>query len=254
MKKVYEIFEYLCELAPLELQLDFDNAGFLVGHRNALVSDALVALDITDDVIEEALALGAELIVSHHPVIWDPIKALTDCEPNSRALRLAENHLAAICMHTNLDIAQGGVNDVLMARLGGCVEDKFESSGCGRIGRLAEPLAFAQFLHNCKEALHANGLRYYDAGRPVSRLAVMGGAGADMIEDAWRAGCDTYVTSDIKYHQFQKAVDFHINLIDADHFCTENPVMDTVTQRLCKRFPDVNFILSKRHKQLISFY
>ena len=253
MKTVQEIFDYLCTLAPLELQMDFDNSGFLVGHSDVRVDKALLALDITDPVIEEAVAGQAQLIISHHPVIWDPVKALVAGAGTGKLLSLAENHIAAICMHTNLDIAQGGVNDVLITLLGAQPEVALDADGCGRVGHLSGSQPLNVFLRHCKTVLHANGLRYYDAGRRVWKLAVMGGAGADAIEDACRAGCDTYVTSDIKYHQFLLAAELGINLIDADHFCTENPVIPVLAERLQQRFPDVSFMVSQKRRQLISF-
>ena len=254
MSTVQEIFDTLCGNAPLELQMDFDNAGFLVGHLDQQLDTVLLALDITDAVIDEAIAEGAQLIVAHHPVIWDPLKSLTSDGDAAKVLRLAENHISAICMHTNLDIAEGGVNDVLMQKLGGEVDGYLDAEHCGRFGHLPQPVLLDDFLQRCKNVLHANGLRYCDAGRPVHRLAVMGGAGSDDIEDAARLGCDTYVTSDIKYHQFQRAAELGINLIDADHFCTENPVIPILAKKLNRTFPDVCFTVSARHHAVISFF
>ena len=109
------------------------------------------------------------------------------------------------------------------------------------------------FLPFCKERLRSAGLRYWDAGRPVHRLAVMGGSGADSIERAAALGCDTYVTADIKYHQFQTAVDLGINLIDGDHFCTENPVICDLEPKLAAAHPDVGFSVSETHGQIVHF-
>ena len=253
MKTVGEIYQFLCEVAPPELQVDYDNAGFLVGHLNAPVTRALLALDITEAVIEEAVRLDAQLIISHHPIIFSSIKRITDQDDSAKLLKLIENKLAAICMHTNLDIAEGGVNDVLMETLGVEPEAPLDQEGCGKIGTLASPMALSAFLPYVKERLGAEGLRYYDAGKPVSRLAVMGGAGADAIADAVRAGCDTYVTADIKYHQFQRAAELGLNLIDADHYYTENPVIPVLAEKLRTRFPDLSVLTSAVHKALISF-
>ena len=254
MRKLTEIYDFLCELAPPELQADFDNAGFLVGHLEAEIRRALLALDITDDVIDEAIERKAQLIVSHHPVIFRRLNAVSDAGPDSRVLRMAENRLAAICMHTNLDIAEGGVNDVLLSLLGASCEGALDSAGCGRYGTLKEELPLSDFLAVCKQRLNAVGLRYCDAGRPVRRLAVMGGAGADALCDVMRKGCDTYVTADVKYHQFQDAKQMGINLIDADHFFTENPIMPVLCGKLSARFPDVEFSVSERHRAIVSFY
>ena len=254
MCKVNDLYSYLCTLAPLELQMEFDNSGFLAGHREAEITRALLALDITNAVIDEAIALGAQLIVSHHPLIFGGLKSVTDDTAGAKTLRLIENGIAAICMHTNLDIAEGGVNDVLMEILGAETEDALDADGCGRVGRLAAPTPLPDFLHFCKHALNAKGLRYYDAGREVHRLAVMGGSGGGSLRDAVAKGCDTYVTADIKYHQFLDAAEFGINLIDADHFCTEHPVIPVLAEKLQNRFPDVTFLISQKHGQVISFF
>ncbi len=114
MATVREIYQYLDGLAPFSLQMEFDNAGFLVGRGERAVSKILVSLDITEEVAEEAAELGAELIVSHHPVIFRPAKSVTDGDPDGRVLlALAEHRIAAICAHTNLDAVAGGVNDAL---------------------------------------------------------------------------------------------------------------------------------------------
>lgn len=253
MTTVQDIFEDLCRLAPLELQEDFDNAGFLVGRGGTEVKQALLSLDVTGNVIDEAAALGAQLIVSHHPVIFHPVRALTDAEPESELLlRLAEKHIAVISMHTNLDIARGGVNDVLLKLLGAEEEGPLDGSGCGRTGFLPE-CSMEAFLSLCKTKLQTAGLRYYDAGHPVHHIAVMGGAGGESIKAAFSLGCDTYLTSDIKYHQFLLAKELGINLIDGDHYCTENPVMAVLFERLSQVFPAVSFELSRMHSQVVHF-
>ena len=164
MTSVQNIFDFLCELAPLELQMSFDNSGFLLGHADSQVRRALLSLDITASVIEEAIAEDASLIISHHPLIFEPLKSLSDHSDGAKALRMAEAGIAAICMHTNLDIAQGGVNDVLIRLLGAEPESDLDDEGCGRVGEMASPIPFEMFLGQCKTALRARGLRYYDAG------------------------------------------------------------------------------------------
>ena len=254
MTTVSDIYSYLCELAPLSLQYDFDNSGFLVGRKAAEVRRVLLSLDVTGAVIEEATDRKAELIVSHHPVIFHARKSITDCDPDGELLlRLAENRLAVISMHTNLDIAEGGVNDVLLGLFGAEVEGALDEDGCGRVGRLAEALPMDRFLTQCRERLNTAGLRYYDAGRTVRRLAVMGGSGGDSIERAFALGCDTYLTADIKYHQFLLAKELGINLIDGDHYCTEAPVMPSLASKLSAAFPGVEFMLSKTHGQTAAF-
>ncbi len=249
-----DIFDYLCELAPLELQLGFDNAGFLVGNKDAHVKRVLLSLDVTDDVIEEAIRIGAELIVSHHPLIWTPLKTLTMDDLTSRKLiRLVRHDISVISMHTNLDITEGGVNDVLISLLGAKCTGSLDSDNCGRVGELEEEVGLEDFLKRCKRALSVNGLRYVDGGRGVKRLAVMGGAGADAMHCAIEKGCDTYVTADIKYHQFLEAKELGLNLIDADHFCTENSIMDVIYKKLKASFSTLDVQLSAVHSQAVSF-
>lgn len=253
MTVIQDIFDALCRIAPLELQMDFDNAGFQIGRAGREVHCAVLALDLTDAVLEEADELGAELVVTHHPLIFSPLHSLTDLDPTQRrALTLAEKGIGLISMHTNLDIAQGGVNDVLIRLLGAEPEGALDE-GCGRIGMLSEPMQLSVFLTLCKQRLQVPALRYTDGGKPVSKIAVMGGAGAGSLECAVNAGCDTYITSDIKYHQFQRAADLGLSLIDADHFYTENPIIPELARQLSALFPDVTFYISKRHNACIHF-
>ena len=255
MNTVKEIFEKLCEFAPLSLQLPYDNSGFLVGRSEASVHTVLLSLDVTGEVIDEALELGAELVISHHPVIWDPMKRLTDEKvETANVMRLLENNLAVISMHTNLDIAEGGVNDVLLSLLGGQNGSCFEEDNCGRMGYLSSPMSMPDFLLLCKERLQSKGLRYYDAGRTVEHIAVLGGAGGSGLIGAWQAGCDTYVTADVKYSVFLQARELGINLIDGDHFCTENPIISVLARKLSEAFPDTAFLISERHDQTARFF
>lgn len=249
MKTVKDILDCLNGFAPLELQLGFDNSGFQLGRLNAPVERALLALDVTRAVADEAEKLGAQLIISHHPLIFTPVKSVTD----ELHLRLAERGIAVISMHTNLDIAADGVNDVLIELVGAKCEGYFDEDNCGRVGVLPEAVELREFLAHCKAALGTNGLRYYDAKRPVHRVAVMGGSGGDYIADAAQKGCDTYLTADIKYHQFLQAEELNINLIDGDHFCTENPVIPVLAARLGAAMPDVDFRVSAVHKQTAQF-
>ncbi len=255
MTKIGDVYAELCRIAPLELQMDFDNSGFQIGHGDRELSRVLLALDVTDEVAREAGEIGAELIITHHPLIFSPLRAVNDADPiQARILSLIENGIGLICMHTNLDIAEGGVNDVLIRLLGAEPESALDADGCGRIGSLPKPMPFEAFLRRCSERLHTQGLRYCSCGKPVSRLAVMGGSGAGSLEEALGKGCDTYVTADIKYHQFQRAADLGLNLIDADHFYTENPVISPLAAKLAAAFPDVEFRVSERHSACVHFF
>ena len=245
----------LTSRAPMEQKLDFDNVGLLVGRSDRWVKRVLTALDITDEVIREGVERDVELIVSHHPLFFD-LKSVTDATwTGERVLSLAENHIAAICMHTNLDAARGGVNDALLAAVG-CtyVEELDPSTMIGRIGIRPTPTALSEFLAEVKSSLNSSGLRYYDAGRPVHKVAVCGGSGGGEVALAHAAGCDTYVTADIKYDPFLEAKHLGINLIDADHFCTENVVVPVLRDWIATAFPDVEVLISAIHHQTAQFY
>ena len=263
MATVREIAAKLNENAPVYMKLDFDNVGMLVGFCDAEVSTVLTALDITDAVIEEAAQLGAQLIVSHHPLIFDPLKRVTDDDIKGRkVIRLIRCGISAICMHTNLDAAAGGVNDCLMAALGGRVTGLLAPHGThpdgrpygiSRVGELPAPAEFEDFLARTKQRLHTAGLRYVYGGRPVFRIACCGGAGGSDMRRAAEAGCDTYVTADLKYDHFLDARDLGLNLIDADHFCTENVVVPRLKQLVSDAFPTLEVQISKVHGQTICF-
>ena len=254
MPTVGEIFDFLNQKAPVETKLDFDNVGLLVGSRDWPVTSVLLALEITGGVIAEAKECKAGLVLSHHPLFFDLKAVSSEVPQGKKAMDLLTAGIAAICMHTNLDIADGGVNDVLIRLLGAACEGPLDQDGCGRLGALDVPMPLDSFLSLCKARLQVNGLRYYDAGKDVSRIAVMGGAGGDGLYDAAEKGCDTYVTADIKYHHFLDAARLGINLIDADHFCTENPVVPVLAEKMSSAFPDVVFQVSSRHRALISFF
>lgn len=262
MPEVVTICQFIDAFAPFEIQEDFDNAGFLVGRRHQEVTKILVSLDITREVVEEAAQWGAQLIVAHHPVIFHPVKWITDGTPTGQILlELIENKIAAICAHTNLDAVEGGVNDVLALRLGLTgigqlkqvgVDGLGRPYGIGRVGLVSEQSLY-DFSMAAKRLLGANGIRLVDGGKPVHMVAVGGGACAELMADAIAQGCDTFVTSDVKYHQFLEARALGLNLVDAGHFPTENVVCSVLRDWLAQRFPQVSVSVSQRHTEVFSY-
>ena len=261
MAAVKEIYQLIDNFAPFETQMDFDNAGFLVGRGDSAVSRVLVALDITQAVAEEAVRRGCQLIVSHHPVIFGGIKSMTDETVTGRVLlTLAENGLSAICAHTNLDAAEGGVNDCLAQRLGLTDTVLLEQDGTDRrgraygIGRIGQAhrtgVSGAEYAAYVKEKLGARSVRFEDAGIPVSRVAVGGGSCGSMLEQVRAAGCDTFVTADVKYDIFLSARAMGINLIDAGHYATENVVCPALVKLIAQAFPQVEVLLSADHREV----
>lgn len=256
MPTVREIEQALFDWAPKELAADWDNVGHLLGNPDDQVSRVLVALDITENVADEAL--GCQLIVSHHPVMnckWLPVQSIREDRPQGRMLlKLLRNNISAICMHTNLDAALGGVNDLLAKALHLADPVPLHQSGIGRHGTLPEPMALPEFVRFVSRTLGCSGVRYADAGRPVSRVAVGGGACGEFEADAIAAGCDTFVTSDLSYHQFLDAAGKGINLIDAGHFPTEDLVCGEIVSYLSARFPGLAVTKSASHREVIQYY
>lgn len=260
MAAVKDIFQALDQWAPFETQMDFDNAGFLVGRGGREVRKLLVSLDITEQVAQEAADWGADLIVSHHPVIFHPARRITDESNTGRILlRLIEGGVAAICAHTNLDAAQGGVNVCLAQALGLTQLEQLHQDGTdrngqpygiGRVGLAPEPgLTAEEYAAQVKERLHAAGVRFADGGRPVRRVAVGGGSCGSMLADALAMGCDTFVTADVKYDQFLEARALGLSLLDAGHYATEQVVCPKLVQYLSLKFPGISIRLTQTHRE-----
>ena len=255
MITVKDVLDYLWTVAPEEGKEPWDNVGHLVGRQSAKVTKILVALDVTMPVIREASEIGAELIVAHHPLIWDTYKHVTDrVFQQEKVMTLIENRTAAICMHTNLDEAPGGVDDTLVETLGLQSQGHLAEDRVGHICELPEPVALQDFLALVKEKLGANGLRYCDGGRPVRRIATGCGSCGEYLEYAVQAGCDTFLTGDVKYNYFIDALGQGVSLIDAGHYPTENPIVAKLAAGLRQRFPEAEVLISARLPQPDQYY
>ena len=262
MVTVADILAFIETIAPPFMKEDWDHVGLNCGRMDKPVRKILVALDPFANVCQEALEVGADLLVTHHALIWTPDFITDQTEQGRNTLFLIENNIACINAHTNLDCAPGGVNDILAEKLGLAsiqvinpkgVDPQGRSFGLLRQGTTeAQPLQ--DFLAHVKKQLGCEGLRYTDSGKPVRRVAVGGGACASEILQAAQAGCDTFVTADVKYNQFWDAKSFGINLIDAGHFHTENPVCAHLAQQLQQAFPDVTVALSANHRDCAKFF
>ena len=255
MQTVREILDFLWSIAPEAGKEPWDNVGHLVGRRNASVDHILVSLDITMPVIHEAIEKGTQLIVSHHPLIWDSYKHVTDSIfQQDKVLTLAEHRIGAICMHTNLDEAEDGVDDTLAEALGLKPECHLAEGTIGHVSMLPEPMDLQDFLPMVKEQLHANGLRYCNGGRSVQRIATGCGSCGEYLADAVKAGCDTFITGDVKYSVMIDALGQGINLIDAGHYPTENPIVAKLQRKLQAQFPDVQVEIAESIAQPDQFF
>ena len=257
MTTVADILNFIETLAPRSMKMDWDNVGLLCGSKSATVTKVLVALDPFEGVCQEAAEIGAELIITHHPLIFQAPKAITDETSIGRCImQLCRHGISAINAHTNLDQVNGGVNDVLAAKLGlENVEIINPKDGIGlmRCGEVAEQ-SLESFLSAVKANLDCEGLRYVDGGKPVRKVAVGGGSCAGGMLEVIDAGCDTFVTADIKYNQFWDAHDLGLNLIDAGHFHTENPVVAVLADKIAAAFPDIDVKISETHTDCMKYY
>ena len=253
MANAKDILQFIESIAPTELKMDWDNVGLLCGRGDKEVRTVLVALDPFPHVCDEAIEVGADLLVTHHPLIFEGLKAVTDQTTVGQAImKLIGNDITAINAHTNLDCAEGGVNDTLAQQLELTDVSVIGSEHLLRAGNYESTLP--TFLEHIKAKLGCQGLRYVDGGKPVSRVAVGGGSCGSELMEVIDAGCDTFVTADIKYNQFWDAKAFGINLIDAGHFQTENPVCAVLAEKIQAAFPEIKVILAKKHSDCMKFY
>lgn len=244
MPTVKDIYEYLNSLAPFETAAGWDNSGLLVGDITQKVTKAVIGLDITETEILLARKCGAELIISHHPVIF---RAQKNFLSGNTAYEIASAGLSAVCTHTCLDKAVGGVNDALCEKLGMKYEKLPECTGEGYINA-----GTIEGINSCKElAEHISvrlgaSVRYTDNGKVPGLIGVCSGAGGDLAVEAAGYGCNTFITGDASYHEFLDAEAAGVALFAAGHFETENMITEVLAEKLSARFGDIEFIISDR--------
>lgn len=243
MTLVKDFYEYLNGIAPFDTQEDWDNSGMLVGDMDAEVTKAVVVLDITPEAVMEAAELGANLIISHHPVIFRAMKSFTK---GSVPFELAANGINAVCCHTPLDIADGGTNDTLADILG--FEVHKGEDPILRFGEIQETDAkkLAEYI---AENLGTK-VRFADAGRPIKKIAICTGSGCSLIEEA--GDIDAFITGDAGHHDFLDAVQAGVTLIAAGHYETEMPVVPVLQKKLSEKFSDIE-IIDIKQKNPVSF-
>ena len=227
--KIKEITDAIERFAPLALQEGYDNAGLVVGDPEREVGRALLAVDVTEEVLAEAEREGCDLVVTHHPIVFHPLKRLNEADYVQRCVaRAVRRDIALYACHTNLDSAPNGMSWRLASELGiGSLHvlapspDKCEGVGFGVVGELPEPMATVEFMRRMQRVLGVRVVRHSDIASPeVRRVAVCTGAGASMIGDARRAGADIYVTADMKYNDFMTP-DKALTVADIGHFESE---------------------------------
>jgi len=254
--KIKEVTNYLEQRFPLCLQEDFDNCGVQCGDVEQEVRGVLVCFEMSEKVIDEAIAFNANLVISHHPLMLR--RGICKIEPTNRVgsviCKALRHDMVLYSMHTNIDSAEGGGNDVFAEKLNlhdvrvlvpSEVETMAERNGLGRIGILPQPLSAMDFLQYVKEKMHLQVLRYHgDADSKVEKVAVCGGGGASFIEAALQAGADAYVSGDIKYHDFFRAEN-HMLIADIGHYEGEFFIKEIIYKALKEKFTTFAVSISK---------
>ncbi len=250
MTTVCELYEYLNDAYPADLSCSWDNDGLMCcADRTAPVRRVLCALDVTEGTIEEAVALGCDCIVSHHPMIFRKMASVTDGDIGGRrVIGLLGKGITVMSFHTRLDAVAGGVNDTLCRVLGMEVQGTFGLDGeaLGRIAVWSGAPTLDAFCAHLRDVLGTPAVHAVDAGLPVYRVAVLGGDGKDDWEAALRAGADTYLTGTMSYNTLLDARAAGLNVAAAGHFYTERPVMEVVAAQIRLRFSDVEAVVSAR--------
>ena len=254
-----EIYNFIDSLAPFGTQDGFDNAGFLVGSPEKEVRKAAVCLDITNEIVDECGEKGVDLILSHHPVIFTKIRSLDEKSP---VYRLIKNDIAAICAHTNLDMARDGISDIMFSLMGfGSSENapvlnlvhKSEGLGYGRIARLDKPVNADELAEAAKKAFSCGSVKYCNGGRPITLVAVCSGAGNDEVYTCIKKNIDALITGDVKHHGFVDAYNAGLTVIDAGHYCTENIVCGMLLGRLKEKFPETEFFIPDANREVCRY-
>ncbi|MBO7415168.1 MAG: Nif3-like dinuclear metal center hexameric protein [Bacteroidaceae bacterium] len=255
---IREIIDALERFAPLPLQDDYDNSGLQVGTTETEVSGALLCLDVTRQVVDEAIRNGCNLIVSHHPLLFRPLKRLTDDSIGSIVMDAVRAGITIYACHTNLDNVSNGVN-LRIARVLGLTEvrpldERPDGNGAGIIGTFPEPLSGQELLAIVKERFGVTCIRHNgELGRPIRRMAVCGGAGAFLTDKAVARGADAFMTGEIGYHRFF-GYDGTIKLIEAGHFESEQFTVDLLADILQESFPGLKVLKTAHRTNPVNYY
>ena len=245
MMTVNNILDYLKEKYPLDTACDFDNVGLLVGDKDTIVTRAVVCLDCDIDTVNYAKSIGAQLIVTHHPVIFSGLKNVL---AGSVVFELVRENISVISMHTNLDIAVGGVTENLCEAIG-LKNVKPYTAHDGFVIREAQcDISNADELaRHIKQRLDGV-VRYVDSGRSINRVLVCSGSGGSYLNDVINDGYDALISADIKHNVFIDAINDGVTVFDAGHYSSENVVVESLCAELSDLFSDVDFTILNNSK------
>ena len=250
MVSIKDIYKYMNEIAPFDTAMDYDNVGVIVGDSSAQVSDVLLSLDATRDVIEEAKDLSAQLIITHHPIIFSPLKRI---KSNNIVCELIKNDIGLIAAHTNLDLApKYGVNACFAAKLE--LKNVKPMKEFGLFGELPFEMDTHTFASFVAKKLAVRGLRFNSIEKNIMKVAVCSGSGGDLVDEAYECGADAFVVGEIKHHEILRANDLGLVVVDAGHFMSENVVVSPLAKILSEKFSDVRFHISTKCDDMMEYY
>ena len=244
MLTVAKVYKFLDTLYHFEKQLEWDNSGLLVGSPDKQVNKIAVMLDATPANITKAINNDVDLIVCHHPIIFEPMMKLAGDNP---VYRLARNDIALIAIHTPWDMAKDGVNFVLANTLGLERIEVLQTKEGGdmiKVGYLPNPMKEENLGTYIKQKIGVPFVKYVSTKETIRKVAVCGGAGADFMDEVVQY-CDAFITSDVKYHQFLRAQDIGLTLIDAGHFTTEDMSMNALSVKIAMEFAEAKVLRLK---------
>lgn len=244
--KLNDFIAAMDTIAPRELAAPWDNPGLLIGTEKQDITKVLVALDCSVATAKEAIDWGADLLLTHHPVFFGGVKRIAPDDPDTEgAYLLIRNGIGLFAAHTNLDSAEGGVNDCLAEALGLRHIEKLPPDDMGRIGLLSSPMAFVDFARMVEEKLSARVRINGEAAAPVRRIAMVGGSAAEELFAAKAAGADVFITGEMKHHLAIQAAALGLFIIEAGHYETEKVVLQPLINRLQVLSDDVQYKLTR---------